>query len=94
MVQRQAESRDDDSGDKKYIRADDEMCGIGYDYFLGTHAEGLLSMPDRRGVELVIAQLAKTNPKAKGQKVECLRVMEPSILDELKRTGFINKLRK
>ena len=79
---------------KKYIRADDETYGIGYDYFLGPHAEGLLSMPDRKGVELVIAQLAKTNPKAKGQTVDSLRVMEPSILDELKKSGFIDKVRK
>jgi hypothetical protein len=70
------------------------VYGIGYDYFLGTHAEGLLSMPDRRGMELVIARLVKTNPKAKGQTVESLRVMEPSILDELKRTGFIDKVRR
>src|SRR4030095_2647922 len=72
---------------KKYIRADDEVYGIGYDYFLGKHAEGLCSMPDRRGVELVIAQLARTNPKAKGQTPETLRVFEPSILDELKKSG-------
>jgi NitT/TauT family transport system substrate-binding protein len=79
---------------KKYIRADDEVYGIGYDYFLGKHAEGLLSMPDRRGVELVIAQLARTNPKAKGQTPETLRVFEPSILDELKKSGFIDKARR
>ena len=40
-------------------------------------------MPERKGVELVIGQLAKTNPKAKGQTVESLRVIEPSILDEI-----------
>jgi hypothetical protein len=51
---------------KKYIRADDEVYGIGYDYFLGKHAEGLLSMPDRKGVELVISQLARPNPKSQG----------------------------
>jgi len=79
---------------KKYIRADDEVYGIGYDYFLGKHAEGLLSMPDRKGVELVIGQLARTNPKAKGQTPETLRVFEPSILDELKKTGFIDKARR
>ena len=79
---------------KKYIRADDEVYGIGYDYFLGKHAEGLLSMPDRKGVELVIAQLARTNPKAKGQTPETLRVFEPSILDELKKSGFIDKARR
>lgn len=79
---------------KKYIRADDEVYGIGYDYFLGKHAEGLLSMPDRRGVELVIGQLARTNAKAKGQTPETLRVFEPGLLDEIKKSGFIDRLRK
>ena len=79
---------------KKYIRADDEVYGIGYDYFLGKHAEGLLTMPDRKGVELVISQLARTNAKAKGQTPETLRVFEPSILDEIKKSGFIDKVRK
>jgi len=54
----------------------------------------LLSMPDRRGVELVIRQLAKTNPKAKGQTPETLRVFEPNILEEIKKSGFIDKVRK
>ena len=79
---------------KKYIRADDEVYGIGYDYFLGNHSDGLLNMPDRKGVELVINQLARTNPKAKGQTPESLRVFEPSILDELKKSGFIDKARR
>ena len=79
---------------KKYIRADDEVYGIGYEYFLGQHAEGLVVMPDRKGVELVIAQLAKTNPKAKGQTIESLRVMDSTILDELKKSGFVDKIRK
>jgi ABC-type nitrate/sulfonate/bicarbonate transport system substrate-binding protein len=79
---------------KKYIRADDEVYGIGYDYFLGGNSDGLLSMPDRKGVELVLAQLARTNPKAKGQTLESLRVMEPSILDELKKSGFIDRVRR
>jgi len=79
---------------KKYIRADDEVYGIGYEYFLGQHAEGLVVMPDRKGVELVIAQMAKTTPKAKGQTVESLRVLDSSILDELKRTGFIDRARR
>jgi hypothetical protein len=51
-------------------------------------------MPDRKGIDPVIAQLAKNNPKAKGQSVESLKVLEPSILDELKRTGFVDKVRK
>jgi ABC-type nitrate/sulfonate/bicarbonate transport system substrate-binding protein len=79
---------------KKYIRADDEVYGIGYEYFLGKHAEGLVVMPDRKGIDFVIAQLAKSNPKAKGQSVESLKVLEPSILDELKRTGFVEKARR
>jgi ABC-type nitrate/sulfonate/bicarbonate transport system substrate-binding protein len=79
---------------KKYIRADDEVYGIGYDYFLGKHADGLLSMPDRKGVESVISQLARTNPKAKNQTPETLRVFEPNILDEIKKSGFVEKARK
>ena len=82
------------SQERAAIRADDEVYGIGYDYFLGAHAEGLLNMPDRKGVDSVIAQLAKSNPKAKGQTVESLKVMEPSILDELKKNGLIDRARK
>jgi ABC-type nitrate/sulfonate/bicarbonate transport system substrate-binding protein len=79
---------------KKYIRADNEVYDIGYDYFLGKHAEGLLSMPDRRGVEAVIQQLARSNPNAKNQTPETLRVFDSSLLDELKRSGFIDSARK
>jgi NitT/TauT family transport system substrate-binding protein len=79
---------------KKYIRADDETYGVGYEYFLGQHAEGLIVMPDRKGVELVIAHMAKSSPKAKNQTMESLRVLDPSILDELKRSGFIDKVKK
>jgi NitT/TauT family transport system substrate-binding protein len=79
---------------KKYIQADDEMYGISYDYFLGKYAEGFLSMPERKGIEFVIAQTAKTNPKAKGQTPETLRLLEPSVLDEIKKSGFIDRLRK
>ncbi len=79
---------------KKYIRADDEVYDIGYDYFLGQHSNGLLSMPDRKGVELVISQLARTNPKAKGHTPETLRVFEPSILDGIRKSGFIEKVRR
>ena len=79
---------------KKYIHADDEVYGIGYDYFLGKHVEGLLSMPDRKGVEFVISQLAKTSPKARNQTPESLRIFEPSILNEIQTSGFIEKTRK
>ena len=79
---------------KKYIRADDEVYDIGYDYFLGPHSDGLLSMPDRKGVELVIRQLARTNPKAKSQTPETLRVFEPSILDGIRKSGSVEKVRR
>lgn len=79
---------------KKYIRADDETYGTGYEYFLGKHAEGLVVMPDRKGVELVLAQMAKSNAKAKTHTLDSLRVLDPSILDELKKSGFIDRMRK
>lgn len=79
---------------KKYIRADDETYGVGYEYFLGKHAEGLVVMPDRKGVELVLAQMAKSSPKAKNQTIDSLRVLDSSLLDELKKSGFIDKVRK
>jgi len=88
-----AQQRGDDPRNQKYIRADDEVYGIGYEYFLGKHAEGLVVMPDRKGVDLVIAQMAKSNPKAKGQTIESLKVLDSSILDYLKKSGFIDKLR-
>jgi len=78
---------------KKYIRADDEVYGIGYDYFLAKYGEDLLYMPDRKGLEFVIAQIAKTNTKARGQTPETLRLLEPSVLDEIKRSGFIDKVK-
>jgi hypothetical protein len=78
---------------KKYIRAEDEMYAVGYDYFLGQYGEDLLNMPDRKGLELVIAQTAKTNPKAKGQTPESLRLMDASVLEEIKKSGFIDKLK-
>src|SRR6266511_3653583 len=60
---------------KKYIRADDEVYGIGYDYFLAKYGDDLLSLPDRKGLEFVIAQTAKSNPKAKGQTPESLHLL-------------------
>ena len=79
---------------KKYLRVDDEMAGIGYDYYVASHGDGILSLPDRRGLELVIEQVARENPKAKGQTPESLGLLEPSILDEIKRSGFIEKLKR
>jgi ABC-type nitrate/sulfonate/bicarbonate transport system substrate-binding protein len=79
---------------KRYLRVDDEMAGIGYDYYVAKHGDGILSLPDRRGLELVIEQVAKENPKAKGQSPESLRLMEPSVLEEIKRSGFLEKLKQ
>jgi NitT/TauT family transport system substrate-binding protein len=78
---------------KRYLRVDDEMAGIGYDYYVAKHGDGILRLPDRRGLELVIKQVARENPKAKGQTPESLGLLEPSILDEIKRSGFIERLK-
>lgn len=78
---------------KKYIRVEEEMAGIGYDYYLAKHGENVLTLPDRKGLEFVIAQIAKTNPKAKGQTPETLKLLDPSILDEIKKSGFIEKIK-
>lgn len=79
---------------KRYVRAEDEMYAVGYDYFVGQYGEDLLYMPDRKGLELVIAQTAKTNPKAKGQTPESLRLMDASVLEEIKGNGFVDKLKR
>src|SRR5437870_4057587 len=66
---------------KKYLRIDDDaMIDIGIDYYLTRHGEGILTLPDRKGIEFVIADTAKTNPKAKGQTPESLRVLDGSVL--------------
>jgi NitT/TauT family transport system substrate-binding protein len=79
---------------KKYLRIDDDvMIDIGIDYYLTKHGEGILTLPDRRGLEFVIADTAKTNPKAKGQTPESLRVLDGSVLDEIKKSGFIEKVK-
>ena len=77
---------------KKYIRVDDEDAAIGYDYYLAKHAEGILELPDRRGLQFVIEEIAKTNPKAAGQTPESLRLLEPSVLDEIKKSGFVERI--
>jgi len=77
---------------KRYLRVDDEMAGIGYDYYVAKHGDGISSLPERRGLELVIEQVARENPKAKGP--ESLGLLEPTILDEIKKSGFIEKLKR
>ena len=79
---------------KKYLRIDDDnMLDIGYDYYLAKHGEGILTLPDRKGLEYVIADTAKTNPKAKGQTPESLRLLDSSVLDEIKKSGFLEKVK-
>ena len=80
---------------KKYLRIDeDEAAAIGYDYYLVKHGDDILTLPDRKGLEMVIADLAKTNPKAKGQTPESLRLLDPSVLEEIKKSGFVEKVKK
>jgi ABC-type nitrate/sulfonate/bicarbonate transport system substrate-binding protein len=79
---------------KKYLRIDDDaMIDVGIDYYLTKHGEGVLTLPDRKGLEFVIADTAKTNPKAKGQTPESLRVLDGSVLEEIKKSGFIEKIK-
>ncbi|HEV8341947.1 MAG TPA: ABC transporter substrate-binding protein [Candidatus Binatia bacterium] len=80
---------------KKYLRIDDdEMAAIGYDYYLVKHGDGILTLPDRKGLEFVIAEVARTNPKAKGQTPESLRLLEPNVLEEVKKSGFVEKVKQ
>ena len=79
---------------KKYIRVSDEEAAIGYDYYLAHHSEGILDLPDRRGLQFVIEETAKTNAKAAGQTPESLKLLEPSVLDELKKSGFVERVNK
>jgi ABC-type nitrate/sulfonate/bicarbonate transport system substrate-binding protein len=78
---------------KKYIRVSDEEAAIGYDYYLANHGEGILELPDRRGLQFVIDETAKSNPKAAGQTPDTLRLLEPSVLDQIKRSGFVEKMK-
>jgi NitT/TauT family transport system substrate-binding protein len=79
---------------KKYLRIDeDSMIDIGYDYYLARHGEGILTLPDRKGIEFVIADAAKTNPKAKSHTPESLKVLDASVLEEIKRSGFVEKVK-
>jgi hypothetical protein len=50
-------------------------------------------MPERKGLEFILAQLVSTTPKAKGQMPESLRLLD-SVLDEITKSGFIDKLKR
>jgi len=79
---------------KKYIRVSDEDAAIGYDYYLAKYGDGVMVMPDRRGLDFILGQVAKDNPKAKGQTAESLRLLDGSVLDEIRKSGFIDKFKK
>ena len=79
---------------RRYLRIDDDaMIDIGIEYYLTRHGEGVLTLPDRKGLEFVITDTAKTNPKARGQTPETLRVLDGTVLDEIKKSGFVEKVK-
>jgi ABC-type nitrate/sulfonate/bicarbonate transport system substrate-binding protein len=78
---------------RKYLRLNDEAAAIGYDFYIAKHGEGMLSLPARRGLEFIIAEVAKTNPAAIKATPESLRLVEPSFLDEIKKSGFVERTR-
>jgi NitT/TauT family transport system substrate-binding protein len=78
---------------KKYIRVGDEDAAIGYDYYLAKYGDGVMVLPDRKGLEFIISQEAGTNSKAKGQTPESLRLLDSSVLDEIKKSGFLDKFK-
>ena len=79
---------------KKYIRVNDEDATIGYDYYLAKYGDGVMVLPDRKGLEFIISQVASTNAKAKGQTPESLRLLDSSVLDEIKKSGFLDRFKK
>lgn len=78
---------------KKYLRLSDEAASIGYDFYIGKHGDGMLSLPERRGMEFIIAEVAKSNSAASKATPESLRLVEPSLLDEIKKSGFVERVR-
>lgn len=78
---------------KKYLRLNDEAASIGYDFYIAKHGEGMLSLPERRGMEFIIAEVAKTTPAVIKATPESLRLVEPSFLDEIKKSGFVERTR-
>ena len=79
---------------KKYIRVNDEDAAIGYDYYLAKYGDGVMVLPDRRGIEFILGQVAKDNAKAKGQTAESLKLLDGSVLDEIRKSGFIEKFKR
>lgn len=79
---------------KKYIRVNEEDATIGYEYYLAKYGDGVMVLPDRKGLEFIISQVAATNAKAKGQTPESLRLLDSSVLDEIKKSGFLDRFKK
>jgi hypothetical protein len=79
---------------KKYIRVEGDDANISYDYYLAKHGDDIMVMPDRKGLEFILSQLIPTNPKARGQSPESLRLLDASVLDEIKKSGFIDKFKR
>jgi NitT/TauT family transport system substrate-binding protein len=78
---------------KKYLRLNDEAASIGYDFYIAKHGEGMLSLPERSGLEFVIAEVAKSNPAASKATPESLRLVEPSLLDDIRKSGFLERFK-
>jgi NitT/TauT family transport system substrate-binding protein len=78
---------------KKYSRVSDEDASLGYDYYLAKYGDGVMVLPDRKGLEFIISQVALTNTKAKGQTPESLRLLDGSVLEEIKKSGFFDKFK-
>jgi NitT/TauT family transport system substrate-binding protein len=78
---------------KKYLRLNDDAASIGYDFYIAKHGDGLLSLPERKGMEFVISEVARTNPAAAKATPESLKLVEPSILDEIKKSGFVERVK-
>jgi hypothetical protein len=53
----------------------------------------MLSLPEPRGLEFVIAEVAKQNAKAAAATPDSLRLLDPTILDEIKKSGFIERVK-
>jgi hypothetical protein len=53
----------------------------------------MLSLPERSGMEFIIAEVAKSNPAANKATPENLRLLEPSLLEEIKKSGFVERLK-
>lgn len=79
---------------KKYIRVEGDDANISYEYYLAKYGSDMLIMPDRKGIEFILSQVAMTNAKAKGQTPESLRLLDSSVLDEIKKSGFIDKFKR